>query len=450
MKAVKGTNAQNTRSVGNAERRVASRASHAGLDAGVLRSGLSRRNFLTGVGLVSATAAVGATAACAEDDKDAAPGSPTTNTVVAFDGMHQAGIATPIQTHNITVAFTLRDGVNATGIKRLLSIWTGDARRLCAGEAVLADLEPELGTHPGRLTVTCGFGRGLMAKAGVADRAPRWLKPLPTFPGDQLEQRWGDRDVVLQICGENQTTVSHALRVLVRGGADYARPSWTQTGFLNPPIAEDGTAGTPRNLFGFKDGTVNPHTDAEFDEQVWIGEDTATHPTHIGGTCMIVRRIVYDMPLWESVDRPTREVAFGRTAVEGAPLNGTKEQDAVDVTAVGADGLPLIDPNSHVALATVHGGDERQRLLRRAYNYDLPVTTAAADGLVNADLIRLSDTGLIFTCFQPDPMTSFVPIQRRLAQGDRLNEWITHVGSAVFFIPPGTEDGQYWGERLLA
>lgn len=415
---------------------------------------VTRRGFLAGLGLASATAAVGATSACA-DDSDATPVPNTDSTgatpdaTVVFDGPHQAGVDTPLQRHNTTVAFTLRDGVDATGIRRLLRIWTGDARRLTQGEPVLADLEPELASDPGRLTVTCGFGRGLFEKADMTDKAPDWLAPLPEFTGDRLETRWGDRDLVLQICGEDRTTVSHALRVLVRGGADYARPSWSQTGFLDIPQGADGTPGTPRNLFGFKDGTVNPRSDAEFDDQVWIGEDAASHPSQTGGTCMVIRRIVFDMPLWESADRPTRETSMGRTIVEGNPLSGEKEHDEPDTSAVGADGLPVIDRNAHIALAGVHDGDTRQRMLRRAYNYDLPVTPSSADALLDAEPVALSDTGLIFTCFQPDPRTSFIPVQRRLAAGDRLNEWITHVGSAVFLIPAGTAEGEYWGEALL-
>lgn len=416
---------------------------------------VTRRGFLTGLGLVSASAAVGAATACS-DESDSGPVPNTDSTgaapdaTVAFDGPHQAGVTTALQEHNTTVAFTVRDGVDATGVRRLLRIWTGDARRLTQGEPVLADLEPELASDPGRLTVTCGFGRGFFEKTGMTDKAPDWLVPLPAFRGDRLDRRWGDRDIVLQICGEQRTTVSHALRVLVRGGADYARPSWTQTGFLDIPLENDGIPGTPRNLFGFKDGTVNPRTDAEFDDQVWIGEDAASHPSQIGGTCMVVRRIAFDMPLWESADRPTREVSMGRTIAEGNPLSGEREHDVPDLTAVGDDGLPVIDRNAHIALAGVHDGDGRQRMLRRGYNYDLPVTAATADGLADADPVALSETGLIFTCFQTDPRTSFIPVQRRLAEGDRLNEWITHVGSAVFLVPAGTAEGEYWGEALFA
>ncbi len=42
-----------------------------------------------------------------------------------------------------------------------------------------------------------------------------------------------------------------------------------------------------------------------------------------------------------------------------------------------------------------------------------------------------------------------MPIQRRLAAQDALNEYIRHTGSALFAIPPGTREGGYAGETLL-
>ena len=41
------------------------------------------------------------------------------------------------------------------------------------------------------------------------------------------------------------------------------------------------------------------------------------------------------------------------------------------------------------------------------------------------------------------------PIQQRLGQIDALNEYIKHVGSALFAVPPGTKPGGCVGEGLL-
>jgi deferrochelatase/peroxidase EfeB len=42
-----------------------------------------------------------------------------------------------------------------------------------------------------------------------------------------------------------------------------------------------------------------------------------------------------------------------------------------------------------------------------------------------------------------------VPIQRRLATGDHLSEYVFHTGSAVFAVPPGAGRGSYVGAPLF-
>ncbi len=76
------------------------------------------------------------------------------------------------------------------------------------------------------------------------------------------------------------------------------------------------------------------------------------------------------------------------------------------------------------------------RILRRGYNY--------VDG--NNPYGRL-DAGLFFLSFQRSPQ-QFIDLQRTLAT-DTLNEYIRHVGSAIFAVPPGARAGGYIGETLL-
>jgi deferrochelatase/peroxidase EfeB len=42
-----------------------------------------------------------------------------------------------------------------------------------------------------------------------------------------------------------------------------------------------------------------------------------------------------------------------------------------------------------------------------------------------------------------------VPLQKKLGTHDALNEYIKHVGSALFAVPPGAKPGGYVGEALL-
>jgi hypothetical protein len=46
------------------------------------------------------------------------------------------------------------------------------------------------------------------------------------------------------------------------------------------------------------------------------------------------------------------------------------------------------------------------------------------------------DAGLFFICFQSDPRTGFIPVQRKLAD-DALNEYIRHTSSGLFACPRG-------------
>lgn len=406
---------------------------------------LSRRGFLTGL---SVTAGGAALAACASAEPappgdGGAAGTQTRlrDAIVPFDGVHQAGVATPAQAQLNLIGFRLVDGVDRAGLTRLMRSWTEDSRRLCTGETPLGSLEPELVVTPANLTVTCGFGPRIFDVIDAGEQRPDWLQPLPEYSLDQLDPKWGQSDLVIQVCCDDPLMLSHATRHLVRSGVDYARVQWMQQGFLNA----DGGRGkdeTPRNLFGQVDGTVNPRTEESFGEQVWIQDGPAWMQ---GSTSMVLRRINMNMDTWEMLDRPSREESMGRKLDTGAPLTGEDEFDEPDYSATDKFGLPVIDQQSHIFRAKPAEGHPEQRILRRPYNYDIAPEPGSE---------QLSNSGLVFLCYQKDPVLQYHPIQERLDEADRLNEWITHIGSAVYWIPPGTsEDGStgdaYWGQRLL-
>lgn len=397
-------------------------------------SHISRRDFLAGSAIV---ASGGVAAACAApEEKRATTADPDAlaSMVQPFSGQHQAGIATPAQAHVNLVAFTLRPGVDRKGLIRLMKVWTDDARRLCAGETPLGDLEPEMTVTPANLTITCGFGARLFDIIG--EKVPEWVAPIKPFSRDKLDDKWGAADLVLQICGDDPLALSHATRHLVRAGIDYAAMRWMQQGFLHAHGSKD-KGQTPRNLFGQIDGTVNPRTNEDLGDQVWIDEGPQWAR---GGTVMVVRRIKMNLDTWEILDRESREISMGRRLDNGAPLTGKEEFDKADFDAVDEFGLPVIDKHSHMARAVAPKDHPEQKLLRRAYNYDLPVEPGSE---------QTANAGLVFICFQKNPKRQFEPIQQRLDEADRLNQWIEHVGSAVFFIPPGVSNGKFWGAELL-
>ena len=398
---------------------------------------LSRRHLLLG----GAAAGIGAAGAIGVDlVAKAGSGGSTPPTVplfsgtevVPFFGVHQAGVDTEPQARVTFVALGLLPGVDRAALRRMMRILTDDAARLTQGQAALADSEPELAVVPARLTVTFGFGQGLVAVAG--GEAPGWLKPLPAFTIDRLQPEWSDGDLLLQIAADDPMTVAHATRMLLKDLRSFATVRWVQSGFRRSAGSEKpGT--TMRNLFGQVDGTANPVVGTvDFDGLVWAPADNPRWMA--GGTGFVLRRISMDLDKWDGLDRSGRESTVGRTLATGAPLTGTKEHDEPDFTATTALGFPVIPEYSHLRRA--RSEDRTQRIHRRGYNYDDAPSGAG-----------VSNSGLLFASFQADVDAQFVPIQTRLDTLDLLNQWTTPIGSAVFAIPPGCTKNGYIGDTLF-
>ena len=409
--------------------------------------GLSRRSVLTGgvaavVGGGAAGALAGYTGRGVLDDDTAVDWKTVADSRVVgratepFYGDRQSGVTTAPQSHAAFVAFDIVPGATRTEIQGVLRAWSQDAARLTQGHGGLADLEPELAEDPARLTVTIGLGPGFFDAVGMPDKKPEWLEQLPAFPQiDQLEDRWSEGDLLLQICADDPLIVSHAARILASGVRGVARQKWTQRGFRKA-VGTDPTGRTQRNLFGQIDGTVNPTPEGDMDFDQILYCDGSDQRWMRGGSALVLRRIRMTMDTWEEIDRTSRELSVGRTLDTGAPLTGTAEHDPADFEAVDDLGLPVIPEESHIARARQRNRGEA--MLRRPYNYDDP----PEDG-------EISNTGLLFTAYMADPVRTYIPVQQRLAELDALNTWTIPIGSAVFAIPPGAPEGGYVGQQLF-
>ncbi|WP_112678490.1 Dyp-type peroxidase [Micromonospora saelicesensis] len=403
---------------------------------------MSRRGLLTGGALAAGGALAGGAAIAATrvgrtgpplaTAADASPVATVGGLVEPFHGARQAGVATEPQAHASFVAFTVRAGVDRAALGRMLRLLTDDAARLTQGRPALADTEAELGLLPARLTVTFGFGPGLYRAAGVDDRRPTSVSDLPSFRIDRLQPAWSGGDLLLQICADDAISVAHAQRVLIKDSRPFATVRWVQQGFRRSPGVEPG-GHTQRNLFGQLDGTANPRPGAPMETALWVPDGPAWLRD---STTLVLRRISMNMETWDLLGRTDRELAVGRRLDTGAPLTGTAEHDEPDFAATDPDGLTVIPDFSHLTRA--HVTDDRLKILRRPYNYD---------GVPTAD--GHADSGLIFTSYQADIARQYLPIQRRLADRDLLNEWTTPIGSAVFAIPPGCSPGGWIGEQVL-
>jgi deferrochelatase/peroxidase EfeB len=213
---------------------------------------------------------------------------------------------------------------------------------------------------------------------------------------------------------------------------------WSQLGFgrtSSTSTAQD----TPRNLFGFKDGTHNLKAEEPdlLREHVWVaGSDGQAWMD--GGSYLVARRIRMHIEIWDRTSLSEQQAIVGRGKGTGAALGRTGEFELADYELRDNDGEPIIPMDAHIRLASAeaNGG---VKILRRGYNF--------VDG---ADGSGHLDAGLFFLAFMRDPHKQFVPLQRALARTDRMMEYVEHTGSAVFAIPPGVRRGGYWGESLFA
>lgn len=390
---------------------------------------MDRREFLKKAGIGGAGLALGLSGASAffankeQGSRNIADGQEE----ISFYGKHQAGITTPMQKNIYFVVLDLRT-TDKNELIQLFKDWTDYSQKLVNGELVKKDgsnalLPPSdtgetVGLNPYRLTLTFGVSASFLTKLGLEKKRPKLFRDLPAFPKEQLREQYTGGDIVIQACADDEQVAFHAVRNLIRKGRNKVTMKWSQSGFA----AIGDRMETPRNLFGFKDGTANVTTEKDFDKVVWADSQDWMNK----GSYMAVRRIIMHLETWDRTNLQEQENTFGRYKESGAPFGKQNEFDEVD--------LSLLPVDSHVRLAK----EVDLPILRRSYSY--------SDGI--DPKTGQFDAGLLFIAFQKDP-DRFVKIQTNLGADDKMNEYVTHIGSGLFACFGGVKEGGYIGQDLF-
>lgn len=390
---------------------------------------MDRREFLKKAGIGGAGLALGLSGASAffankeQGPKNIADGQEE----ISFYGKHQAGITTPMQKNIYFVVLDLRT-TDKNELIQLFKDWTDYSQKLVNGELVKKDgsnalLPPSdtgetVGLNPYRLTLTFGVSASFLTKLGLEKKRPKLFRDLPAFPKEQLREQYTGGDIVIQACADDEQVAFHAVRNLIRKGRNKVTMKWSQSGFA----AIGDRMETPRNLFGFKDGTANVTSEKDFNKVVWADSQDWMN----NGSYMAVRRIIMHLETWDRTNLQEQENTFGRYKESGAPFGKKNEFDEVD--------LSLLPVDSHVRLAK----EVDLPILRRSYSY--------SDGI--DPKTGQFDAGLLFIAFQKDP-DRFVKIQTNLGADDKMNEYVTHIGSGLFACFGGVKEGGYIGQDLF-
>lgn len=400
---------------------------------------ISRRRLLGtagATGLVLGTAGAVAGHAAAPSEKTVPLTSLGTDRV-AFHGTHQPGITDALQARGHLAAFDLAAGAGRKEAAALLRRWSATAERLMAGEtAAHDDTGVARDAGPSSLTITFGFGNSFFTRTGLEKQRPSALDPLPDFSSDRLDPHRSDGDLWVQIGADDALVAFHALRAVQKDAGGAARLRWQMNGFNRSPGATAHPM-TARNLMGQIDGTRNPKpADPDFDRRIFVPAPGG--PAWMAnGSYAVVRRIRMLLDDWEKLPLRAQEEVIGRRKSDGAPLSGGTETTAMDLEKTAADGKAVVPLSAHARITRPdqNGG---AAMLRRAFSFH--------DGF---DADGTPDAGLLFVCWQADPLRGFVPVQRKLDRGDALSRYIRHEASGLFAAPGGAAKGEYVGQRLL-
>ncbi|MET8111448.1 iron uptake transporter deferrochelatase/peroxidase subunit [Streptomyces prasinus] len=404
----------------------------------VAREGISRRRLLgtagaTGLVLGAAGGAVGYAAAPA----GATPLASVGEGRVMFHGKHQPGITEGLPARGHLFAFDLAPGAGRKEAAALLRRWSDTARRLMAGEpSADGDTAVAQDAGPSSLTLTFGFGHSFFARTGLEEQRPVALDPLPDFSSDHLDKTRSNGDLWVQIGAHDALVAFHALRAVQKDAGSAARVRWQMNGFNRSPGATARPM-TARNLMGQIDGTRNPKpSESDFDRRIFVPAD-GDPAWMANGSYVVVRRIRMLLDDWEKLAVKEQEAVIGRRKSDGAPLSGGTETSAMDLEKTDSAGGLVVpfDAHARITRPDQNGG---AAMLRRPLSYH--------DGI---DPDGMPDAGLLFVCWQADPLRGFVPVQRKLDRGDALTPFIRHEASGLFAVPGGAAEGEYVGQRLL-
>ena len=363
---------------------------------------------------------------------------------VPFHGRHQAGITSSPPPAACFVVFNVTAGTRGELVDTLQTL-TRRARFLTQG-GVPANLGPvappsDSGTlgpvvPPDGLTITVGFGASLFENPafGLADKKPKRLSEMTSFPNDNLQPDITGGDILLQICAGQPDTAIHALRDIAKHTRAGMQIAYRMDGFQAP----QRPSGVPRNHFGHMDGIANPNVTYPYvaNRLLWVTDQTDEPAWARGGTYHVFRIIRMFIEFWDRVALNEQQTMIGRYRASGAMLGTNSITDVLDF-AKDPQGkiMPL---TAHIRLSNPRTkATQDSRIFRRGYNYD--------NGI---DLAGNLDMGLLFNCFQQDLVRQFVANQTRLV-GEPMVDYISPVGGGYFFAVPGVHDANDWYAQRL-
>lgn len=229
---------------------------------------------------------------------------------------------------------------------------------------------------------------------------------------------------MMQICASDPLLLPVAATALLEQGGRRIRERWRQSGRRGPNIPVHKGISAPRNLLGFIDGIVGPHTAAEHQRHLWLAGPAPSSAA---------RSPWYGV--WNSTCRgsprspsPTRRRSSDGAEPAARPLRRDRSRGPEPRRQNTGRALPR--PGR-----CPRPPGQPQRGRRRPH----------APPLLQH---RRTHPGLLFISFQND-LRTFTNTLARMDDSDALLRFTTTTASATFLILPGFDQQRPLGAKLF-
>jgi deferrochelatase/peroxidase EfeB len=325
-----------------------------------------------------------------------------------------------------------------------------------------------------RVTITVSFGASLFVdgtgfdRYGLSAQRPKWLKTMPSFPGDHptLKPERTASDLMLVVASDHP----YVNVAIVRYFAEYFNRDFSAAhhspgeayNVLSFRGVEEGFARKDKREFlRFDDGIENLHIDPRDLRRLVYVDPSDNEPAWCrNGSYLVYRKIREMMPVWEALDDDEQGRMIGRDKKTGLPLShkraGHDEMTPVFPDPTDEAGVRL---NAHIRKVQPRRpspdlfglNDLERRFLRRPYPF--------FDGLDgNGQAIN----GLHFMAFMKNIQQQFehvvnmwqmnpdFPVPGTGVDALYAKGILSTIDGGYYFCPPGLKDrNDYFGSGMF-
>lgn len=279
-----------------------------------------------------------------------------------------------------------RDAAELRDLLQAFTLWAHDAMEKKPSRNHLQPLAHLEVPESYRVTVTLGLGATLFAdrtgfdRFGIRAARPRFLKPMPAFPGDAPDFSPAERasDLAVVIASDHPYVNVAVARDLAQ---HFNRRFDPKRDVLRVGAIEQGfQRADKRELLRFDDGIDNLRAApvGDLERLVYVAGTDPEPAWCAAGSYLVYRKIRENLPVWEAFAEPDQERAIGRRKKTGKPLS--RESTGPDgMTPVFPDPTDPVDGplNAHVRKVQPRRPepdlfglpDTDRRFLRRPYPY---------------------------------------------------------------------------------